>query len=162
MPKKVQKPFFCLFCILAHSVYSTTKVLPSSLERNPVCWSIFIRESHWHLSTSWRNKIILSAVYRVSSPATLPVLLDCDARESTSAERGGCRVNHGVMKQIYSGPSEIQFFTLSLFSVWSWYCECYGLSSDNSRHSFVTPVSFFIWSVLLSPSFIAALVLSLN
>lgn len=88
-------------------------------ERNPVCWSIFIWESHWPLSTGWRNKIILSAVYRVSSPTPLPVLLNHAegerggeregererGRESSLAETGGFRLNHGAMKQSYPGLS---------------------------------------------------------
>lgn len=106
--QKVQKPFFCCCFVFWHNQYVAPPKFCQAvcLERNPVRQSIFIqtRESYWHLSTSWRNRIILSAVYRVSSPATLPVL---HAREL--AKREGCRVNHGVMKQIYSGLQRYSF-----------------------------------------------------
>lgn len=147
--QKVQKPFF--FCLeFWHNQYIAPPKFCQAvcLERNPVCWSIFIQtwKSHWHLSTSWRNKIILSAVYRVSSPATLPVPLDHDARESSSAKRGS-RVNHGVMKQIYSGLSEIQLFKLiSLFTLvlMLWKAMAYHLVTQGRGllHSFVSHFFF--------------------
>lgn len=84
--QKVHKLFFlfvCSFWILAQSVFSTTSDLPS---RNPVRWNIFIqtRESPWHPSTGWRSKIILSAVYRVSSPSGL----QCKCEKLIEKENG--------------------------------------------------------------------------
>lgn len=143
-PKSADAVFICF--VFWHNQYIAPPKFCQAvcLERNPVCWSIFIQtwKSHWHLSTSWRKKIILSAVYRVSSPAMLPVPLDRDARESASAKKGS-RVNHGVMKQIYSGLSEIQLFKLiSLFTLVFHVVKSYGLSFGSSKQGIVAFLCF--------------------
>lgn len=147
MPRKCRSCFFCFFFVFWHIQYIAPPKFCQAvcLEINPVWCSIFIRESHWHLSTSWRNKIILSAVYRVSNPATLPVLVHHDARESTSAKSWGCRLNHGVMNLICSGLSEIMF--------------------SNCSHLALLMLSHLCCFLILSgliPSFIATRMSSLN
>lgn len=125
----------------------------SCLERDPLRRSTFRQtpESYWHLSTSWRNKIILSAVHRVSSPAMLPVLY---AGEKGG---GGCRVNHGVMKQNYSGLCQIQICRLiSLFTLVFvvWRAMAYRFGNSRRLDAYLL---FLLRSPVLVPSFIATL-----
>ena len=161
MPKKCRSHFFHL--VFWHNQYIAPPKFCQAvcLERNPVCWSIFIQtwKSRWHLSTSWRNKIILSAVYRVSSPAVLPVPPHRDEWESLSTKRGS-RVNRGVVEQIYSGLSEIQLFKLiSLFTLvlMLWKAMAYHLVT-RGRGLFLCFPRFFSLNLFSLPSFIATLV----
>lgn len=143
--QKVQKPLVVLYFWHDQHVAPPKFCQAVCLERSPVRWSIFIqtRESYWHLSTSWRNRIILSAVYRVSSPATLPVL---HAREL--ARERGAEWTTGWWSKSILGCRDTVFQTNLTFHFGLCGVKSYGLSFGNSTRVGVLaflckPCSFF-------------------
>lgn len=141
---------FLLSCILAHSVYSTTK----SSAKQPVQSEIlhveaYSYESHTGIVTP-AGEIRLS--YQQCTEFLVGLL--CQSFWTTWLEEDTQLTT--AMKQIYSGLSEIPYFKTDLTfhfgrDVVRSYSSSFGNSGQGFLHSSVTPVSFFILSVVLIP-----------
>lgn len=161
--QKVQKhfPFFFLSFVFWHNQYvAPPKVLPCSLfgDKSPT-------SEHIHTNTSPTGILAPAGETRLSYQQCTEFLtqLRCQSFMLARAQRGrGCRVNHGVMKQNYSGLCEIQIcrlislFTL-VFVVWKAMAYHFGNSRQGLMHSFSSLFLSFVLSLVLVPSVIATL-----
>lgn len=144
MPNKCRRLFFVVFlyCILAHSIYSTTK----SSANQPVQSEIlhveaYSYESHTGIVTP-AGEIRLS--YQQCTEFLAQLL--CQSFWTTWLEEDAELTT--AMKRIYSGLSEIPFFKTDLTfhfgrDVVKSYSS-FGNSGQGFLHSSVTSVSFFI------------------
>lgn len=151
-PKKsAEAALFRFFsCFGTFSIYSTTKVLPS---REILYVEAYAYESQHTGILAPAGEIRLS--YQQCTEFGAQLL--CQSFWTAMLERGGCRVNRGVMEQICSGPSEIQFFKTNLtFHFGLGVVKSYGLSFGNSRQGGgggcvpSLPPHFFFFNLLFS------------
>lgn len=156
--------FFFSLIILAQSVHSTTNVLPSSLFGE----ILYVEaESRWHLSTSWRKKIILSAVYRVYAQL-------CSQSFWTTMQGRACRQRGGMQskqqcdKANLSGLSDavLKLIWLFTFALMLWKAMAYHLVTQRRGvfsslflsffHLIRGAHSIFYWSFVAELDFVFA------